>query len=305
MDAFVRKGGGAARAKSSMSSATPSANGSGWQRLFGSAGPSQRSRPAVVTAGLQKKRKERVCRSGLEQTYLDLGQKSFGRTVECRICGFIYAEGEATDEAEHRKHHRRSLMGVHVRGGLAELRVVCDDREDGDRIVALHDTDGPDAVRKIAEVKALLDAELGHTPDLAQGVRAFLFLEAHSGRLRGFALVEPRVAAFRAVPPELHLPAEGGGSSDAAHREGHNEGDARVLLHDGVEAGAMAGISHIWTDPKDRRRGVARALLDAVRKRFATGFELPRNQLAFSQPTSLGRRLAAAYSYTERFLVYS
>ena len=44
--------------------------------------------------------------------------------------------------------------------------------------------------------------------------------------------------------------------------------------------------------------------LDATRAHFATGFELPLEQLAFSQPTADGRRLAAAYARTERFPVY-
>ena len=55
---------------------------------------------------------------------------------------------------------------------------------------------------------------------------------------------------------------------------------------------------------QDRRRGVAKALLDAARRHFATGFEVPLGQLAFSQPTQLGRRLAASYSGREDFLVY-
>ena len=77
----------------------------------------------------------------LEQTYLDLGQRSFGRTIECKVCGLIYAEGEPSDEAAHRKHHKQALQAVCVRSVLAELHVV-GEREDGDRIVALRDTDG-------------------------------------------------------------------------------------------------------------------------------------------------------------------
>ena len=107
----------------------------------------------------------------MNQTYIDLGQRNFGRTVECRECGFIYAEGEANDEAAHRKHHKQALQAVCVRSVLAELHVV-GEREDGDRIVALRDTDGAEALRKIAQAKARLDAELGSTPALAA---AFLF----------------------------------------------------------------------------------------------------------------------------------
>ena len=42
----------------------------------------------------------------LEQLYLDYGQRSFGRTLECRECGFAYCEGEPSDEAAHKAFHR-------------------------------------------------------------------------------------------------------------------------------------------------------------------------------------------------------
>ena len=83
-------------------------------------------------------------------------------------CGFAYCEGEPSDEAAHRAHHRKALQGMHVRGALAERRIVCE-RDGGGRIIALHATDGTDALRKVREAKGLLDAELGSTPDLPDG----------------------------------------------------------------------------------------------------------------------------------------
>ena len=61
--------------------------------------------------------------ASLEQMYLDFGQRSFGRQVTCSQCGMRYCEGEPTDEEEHRKHHRRALAGVVLRGGAAERLV--------------------------------------------------------------------------------------------------------------------------------------------------------------------------------------
>ena len=76
------------------------------------------------------------------------------------------------------------------------------------------------------------------------------------------------------------------------------------MMHDGAPASALAGVSHIWVDGTRRREGLARLLLDTARKGIGTGFTVPIERLAFSQPTRAGRRLAAWYSGTEAFLVY-
>lgn len=311
--------------------AARSGGGGGWERLFA---PVQRS-PAPATkctpaATGQKKRKlpqsssgelhavtsaigRAAARPGLEQTYIDLGQRNFARTVECRECGFVYTEGEPTDEAAHRQHHRRALQGVRVRGALAELRVVAE-RLDGYRVVLLQPSDGADALRKLSEVRALLDSELGTvTRALPDGLRALLLLEAGTGRVSGCVFAEPIAMSHRAVcqpanagEPSIRTTSGGAddGRGDGERIGGGRADDDGVLTHDGGEHPAMCGISHIWIHAGQRRRGFARQLLDLVRAHFATGFEVPRTQLAFSQPTALGRRLAAAYSATDAFLVY-
>ena len=317
MDAFVtRKAvkGSAARRPPAKPSSAP-----GWQRLFSSstAGPSPATtgRPSCAASSSSSNGAAAASkkRPALEQTYLDLGQRNFGRTIECRVCGFIYAEGEPSDEAAHRNHHRKMDQGVRVRGALAALRVVSE-RDDGDRIVVLRPSDGAEAVRKLHEVRATLERVLGPMfsgsigssfghpeapPPLPAGLQAYLFLESHSGRVRGCAFAETITFAFRAVPPERKE--DGGGDGGDGGDGGELTG---VLQHDGIDREAMCGISHIWTDARDRRRGVARGLLDAVLQHFATGFDIPKDRLAFSQPTALGRRLAASYLDSESFLVY-
>ena len=134
----------------------------------------------------------------LEQMYLDFNQRSFGRTVECAQCGLRYCEGEPTDEAMHRKHHRRVMAGVLVRGGAAE-RVV-DRLANGRPIVAIHSTDPTERLRKLSEIKRVVDAELGAaTQELPAAFRAFLCLEAN-GRMIGCAIAEP-VSWADKLPP--------------------------------------------------------------------------------------------------------
>ena len=87
----------------------------------------------------------------MNQTYIDLGQRNFGRTVECRECGFIYAEGEANDEAAHRKHHKQALQAVCVRSVLAELHVV---GEGGEPAAGVTDGRGDDVATGAAHTAA-------------------------------------------------------------------------------------------------------------------------------------------------------
>lgn len=289
----------------------PSGRSTSWERLFSESAPSsgtqsqQRQQPATKapasasalssTKTAAKPSKKRP----LEQLYLDFGQRTFGRTVECAQCGFTYCEGEPSDEADHKAHHRWAMQGVVLRGALGARAHVLHEREGGERVVALHATDGADAVRKVGEAKQLLDAELGTTPPLPDSWRAYLFVEARTSRIRGVAITEPLTSAFHVVPPE-RVHADGGEAAD-----GDDEcGPGGALHHDGKACAAMAGISHVWVDRTCRRQGIARELLDAARHHFATGFAVPRDRLAFSQTTSAGRRLAASYAGTEAFLVY-
>eukprot|EP00316_Scyphosphaera_apsteinii_P002736 CAMPEP_0119319340 /NCGR_PEP_ID=MMETSP1333-20130426/49144_1 /TAXON_ID=418940 /ORGANISM="Scyphosphaera apsteinii, Strain RCC1455" /LENGTH=110 /DNA_ID=CAMNT_0007325725 /DNA_START=8 /DNA_END=340 /DNA_ORIENTATION=+ len=104
-----------------------------------------------------------------------------------------------------------------------------------------------------------------------------------NAKLIGCVVAHPLSVAYRALPS-----ADGGG----------------VIRHDGNKQRAVCGVSHVWVTADHRRRGVGLALLDAIRRNMATGFEVPRNELAFCQPTARGRALAAAYVGKDAFLVY-
>ncbi len=216
-----------------------------------------------------------------EQLYLDFGQKSFGQRLTCATCGMVYTKGEPKDEAAHKKHHERAVSGASMQEGPAEH--VVERLADGSRVVMI---DGQRAsepmLKRVRHALTLMEPELGEVA-LPASYRALLRISAQS-RLMGATVIHPLQSACRAVP--------------------HAEGSAEALRHDGVPRQAACGISHVWVHPTARRDGVASSLLDAVCKHAGGTFELRKESLAFSQPTALGRRLAAAYVGTERFLVY-
>lgn len=67
---------------------------------------------------------------------------------------------------------------------------------------------------------------------------------------------------------------------------------------------AVLGIAQVWVAPAWRRQGVARALLDAAAAHAVHGYAVPRAEVAFSQTTAAGGRLAVAYAGRPDFMVY-
>ena len=134
-------------------------SGASWERLFSEGGssstgshrsssaaakalPGKAPSTAVAAPPSSKTAEKKSKKRPLEQLYLDFGQRTFGRTVECSQCGFTYCEGEPSDEAAHRQHHRWATQGVVLRGELSTSAHVVHERDSGERIVVLHATDG-------------------------------------------------------------------------------------------------------------------------------------------------------------------
>lgn len=69
---------------------------------------------------------------------------------------------------------------------------------------------------------------------------------------------------------------------------------------------ALIGISRIWTSRMFRKKGIATMLLDCVRSNFFYGMEVPKDLVAFSQPTESGGRLAVRwFGATDGWHVYT
>eukprot|EP01063_Lacrimia_lanifica_P020298 TRINITY_DN27630_c0_g1_i1.p1 TRINITY_DN27630_c0_g1~~TRINITY_DN27630_c0_g1_i1.p1 ORF type:complete len:271 (+),score=60.42 TRINITY_DN27630_c0_g1_i1:48-860(+) len=69
--------------------------------------------------------------------------------------------------------------------------------------------------------------------------------------------------------------------------------------------GCICGVSRIWVDPTLRRQGIASALLDKARAALVFGYDIPKEQTAFSQPTAAGKLLARSYSARDDFYMYT
>ncbi|KAK6037518.1 hypothetical protein COOONC_24976, partial [Cooperia oncophora] len=57
----------------------------------------------------------------------------------------------------------------------------------------------------------------------------------------------------------------------------------------------MIGVNRLWTHPTARKRGIASEILDVIRNWYFTGVIVPRNRIAFSDPTDVGKKFAEHY----------
>lgn len=152
------------------------------------------------------------------------------------------------------------------------------------------------------------------------GAKVYLYIdEAESGRSRGRVLglvvAEPVARAHRAVQTTpsastLTTPQPSQSQSQALSQSQPSQpsqASTDSLSYTQDMVAAECGISRIWVDQEHRRQHIATRLLDAVRTSFTNfgyPYEIGKDVLAFSIPTTAGALLAAAYCGRPDFLVY-
>lgn len=65
------------------------------------------------------------------------------------------------------------------------------------------------------------------------------------------------------------------------------------------------GISRIWVAPEFRRQGIATKIMNVITTDFIYGEIVPKNLIAFSQPSGDGKKFATHYFGTNKFSVYT
>nr|GMD92036.1 protein CHROMOSOME TRANSMISSION FIDELITY 7 [Ipomoea batatas] len=188
--------------------------------------------------------------------------------------------------------------------------------------------DPPPWRNKVQEVVKMMEVELGEGWIYNQQCKVYLFIS--SRRIGGCLVAEPIKEAYRIVSSS-----QGKKSSVAAEREvsqrstvlqfggvsfqrekvrrdppkerldGLDDDLNGVILCEKEAVPALCGIRAIWVTPSNRRKHIASYLLDAARKSFCNGQVLLRSELAFSQPTSVGKVFISSYTSSSSFFVYT
>ncbi|XP_057811216.1 protein CHROMOSOME TRANSMISSION FIDELITY 7 isoform X1 [Salvia miltiorrhiza] len=263
---------------------------------------------------LNKKRK-------YAQLFLEVGQSDF-LFHTCKVCSFKYAPGDEVDEKVHKTIHKNYTLGLPFKGWRNE-RVI--DELDKGRIILVQDGDPPAQLKKVEDVVQMIETELGEGWILnKQCKQVYLFIS--SQRVSGCLVAEPIKKAYKLLSSSLveksNLPAKEKMRTSSTLQFGGVCLQREVIkrehvkhpeegTHDGTilckneAVPALCGIRAIWVSPSNRRKNIARSLLDAARNSFCTGMILNHTELAFSQPTTLGKALMSSYTKTNSFLVYT
>lgn len=283
---------------------------------LGPAAGRKRGAPAAAAAGDGRSGGAPACSPSKRvkkrsvQLTLDLGQRSRG-LVWCDRCALRYNEASAEDAAAHAAAHRRAVRPLQYTrlGGEEVVPPAGGGRPlpSQDRVLVLRVGAGAaGAPPLLARVFARMGEDLGGDVAAAvteAGSAVYLYItrvETGAEAVGGCAVVEPLARAACFVSRARGV-GDGEGEGEGAERGG------RGGAHAGGGGGprrADMGVLYVWVDAVLRLRGIGTALLDAARRSFVYGADVPLSRVAFSQPTEDGKRFAASYTRSREVLVY-
>jgi N-acetyltransferase len=220
-----------------------------------------------------------------KQLCLDLGQKKFGH-VRCKVCGMIYTFGLYEDQLEHYRYHRRQANVMSFQGWKKERVVATFNKND--RIIKVLPTDSKKHLNKLSEIFDVMNTELGFKCNFSlTDKRLQTFLYISDKKVIGCVLVESITQAYRLLPSV------------------ENRDDTYSLLCSEFPEAAVMGVLRLWVTSSHRLKGIATCLLETARTHFVFGFVVPKSSIAFSDPTSDGRKFATKFCQTSEFLIHT
>ncbi|XP_022864220.1 protein CHROMOSOME TRANSMISSION FIDELITY 7-like [Olea europaea var. sylvestris] len=281
----------------------------------------QDSEEKIENLGLPKCGKVLNKKRNYAQLHLELGQSNF-LLHTCKTCGFKYATGDEGDERVHKTFHKNYTHGISLKGWRNE-RIIDVPLLERERIILVQGDDPHAQQNKVQDVVKMMEMELGDGWILHKNCKVYLFVS--SQRVSGCLVTESikkahRISSSSVIKKHDNISAKETRSlvslqfgsvsfkreiirSDSSAVEPEESIDGIILCEDDAVP-AVCGIRAIWVAPSKRRKCIATNLLDAARKSFCTGITLEHRQLAFSQPTSLGKALISSYTGGS-FLVYT
>lgn len=228
------------------------------------------------------------------QLYLDFGQQN-AHTIECRDCGMRYTRGNTTEIELHDTYHSITIFGIEWNHKMTQL-VKSLEKIDGLEILRVDSTTISSYVgRKVEEVHALLHSSL-NAPNFTESVKntAKTYLAIENNRIVASAVTTPMSFAYRIDISRMCL--EGVQLDDHQLNSISVKKDQRENI--------KVGIHRILVLPAYRKRGIAMLLLNNIAASEVYGNTLTSDDIAFSQPTSDGARLAYKWSKRSDLLIF-
>lgn len=263
----------------------------------------------------------------LTQLQIDLG----GDTRKtCNMCGMEYIPSNADDSALHKSFHAGKVRGIQVGKNLGRLdgsrgrrglgragqwsnRIV----DDAGQIAIVCRSSTAAEKEKATMALEMVNAELAaadldekslwsqvsipaksasglpsatgaspvstpRTPSGSTADRFRVYLYVRKEQCVGLCLAERITKAYEVVQDR----------ATPGDKPVKNVWRSSSVSVGEVEYPAILGISRIWTSGACRRQGIASRLLETARRTFIYGITIPREAMAFSQPSESGTYLA-------------
>jgi N-acetyltransferase len=148
------------------------------------------------------------------------------------------------------------------------------------------------------ELVKIVNADLGAVPlsdEKLDECKVFIYVTGKNKAI-GCIVAEPREHAF-ALLSASDVVADG-------TQKDLGTADAPLMCSE-IATKTTCGVSRMWVVKKQRRHGVCAEMLDAVCAHFRYPARIPKQHIAFSQPTTDGKRFAERYTGSCSFLVYA
>ena len=274
---------------------------------------------AEVAHNIIKARRGRK-KAPLRQMQIDLGGEV---RRSCKICGMEFIPSNKEDAALHEEFCAIGRQGVDIGQallkdkGITRLQTAEGSRKSKEFVVIVDRRSSGGARKQARRVLEIVNGELSASEikdEELWGVIHSAPAEPQSRRStkRASKTEEPEVPGDRFKVFMYLVDAKCAGfclaeKINTAHRvESSESGESREpnyvplskssSISISAEADiALIGISRIWTSRMFRNKGIATMLLDCVRSNFFYGMEVPKDLVAFSQPTESGGRLAVRW----------
>ncbi|XP_064382282.1 N-acetyltransferase ESCO2-like [Halichondria panicea] len=244
----------------------------------------QRKRKLSNTSEGKPRAVKRKKKEDMDQMQLDCGQKLLGH-VTCKLCGMVYTHTQLDDQVEHSRFHSRFVAGVNFPGWKNERVVAI--LEFG-RIIMVLPSESKQHSKKMEDIQALVDHDLGYSVSPGQAKRVFtVFLCVAKRKIMGCVFTERIKQGYEVLCDESSS------FDNLTAWYSSNEPQPAVL-----------GINRLWVAANCRRMGVASKLLNSARSCLIPGSVIPKDKMAFTDPTPDGKLFASHYCGRTNFLVY-
>lgn len=217
--------------------------------------------------------------------------------ITCKDCGMSYMPTYAMDVKLHTRFHSQSCEGrdwapewgttVSISDAVKE-RIL-----DGDRIVKVTHSSKAAEKRAAQDLITLVNTELSAPPENptwkngpAGGGAAYLYICPKKRKAIAVLVVE-RISRGR---PML-------ASTSELLKDAPPKNIAEKVKQDRFPV--VMGIARIFTAKNYRRMGIGSVLLDIARTDFIYGIKIEKSQVAWSQPSASGAKLAIAWAPQE------